>query len=70
MADGASITLRRHGNPTGPRIMFSHGNGLATDLYYPMWRLLMDRFDLVLWDLRNHGWNPVGRTRVVSCALN
>ena len=63
MADGASITLRRHGNPTGPRIMFSHGNGLAADLYYPMWRLLMDRFDLVLWDLRNHGWNPVGERR-------
>ena len=23
----------------------------------------MDRFDLVLWDLRNHGWNPVGERR-------
>ena len=40
MADGASITLRRHGNPTGPRIMFSHGNGLAADLYYPVWRFV------------------------------
>ena len=41
MADGAPITLRRHGNPSGPRI--SHGNGLAADLYYPLWSLLTDR---------------------------
>jgi pimeloyl-ACP methyl ester carboxylesterase len=60
MADGAIIKLRRHGNPTGPRIVLSHGNGLAADLYYPFWSLLADRFDIVLYDLRNHGWNPIG----------
>ncbi|MCY3641527.1 MAG: alpha/beta hydrolase, partial [Gammaproteobacteria bacterium] len=27
---------------------------------YPFWSLLMDRFDVVVFDLRNHGWNPVG----------
>ena len=37
----------------------SHGNGLAVDLYYPFWSLLTDDFDLIVYDLRNHGWNPV-----------
>ena len=54
------ITLRRHGNPDGPRLVLSHGNGLAVDLYYPFWSLLADDFDLVVYDLRNHGWNAVG----------
>ena len=60
MADGAAIILRRHGNPDGPRLVLSHGNGLAIDLYYPFWSLLQDDFDLMLYDLRNHGWNAVG----------
>ncbi len=56
-------TLRRHGNPDGPRLVLSHGNGLAIDLYYPFWSLLTDEFDLVVYDLRNHGWNAVGARR-------
>ena len=59
MADGAPITLRRHGNPFGARIVISHGNGLAADLYHPFWSLLTDRFDIILYDWRSHGWNPV-----------
>ena len=58
--DDTIITLRQHGNPSGPRLVLSHGNGLAIDLYYPFWSLLTDDFDLILYDLRNHGWNPVG----------
>ncbi|MCY4629986.1 MAG: hypothetical protein OXE75_03735, partial [bacterium] len=42
MADGTVITLRRHGNPDGRRLVLSHGNGLAIDLYYPFWSLLAD----------------------------
>ena len=53
------ITLRRHGNPDGMRLVLSHGNGLAIDLYYPFWSLLMDDFDVIVYDLRNHGWNEV-----------
>lgn len=60
MDDGASIILRRHGNPDGTRLVLSHANGLSTDTYYPFWSLLADRFDLILFDFRNHGWNPVG----------
>ena len=57
--DETNITLRRHGNPEGPRLVLSHGNGLAIDLYYPFWTLLTDDFDLIVYDLRNHGWNSV-----------
>ena len=56
-------TLRQHGNPSGPRVVISHGNGLAVDLYYPFWSLLADDFDLMVYDLRNHGWNSVGAQR-------
>ena len=55
-----AITVRRHGNPDGPRLVMSHGNGLAIDLYYPFWSLLADDFDLFVHDLRNHGDNALG----------
>ena len=57
--DDTVVTLRRHGNPAGPRLVLSHGNGLAIDLYYPFWSLLAVDFDLIVYDLRNHGWNAV-----------
>ena len=62
-ADGTPIALRRHGNPDGPRLVLSHGNGLAIDLYYPFWSRLADRFDLIVHDFRSHGWNPPGDIR-------
>ena len=58
--DDTVIILRRHGNPEGTRLVLSHGNGLAIDLYYPFWSLLNRDFDVVVHDLRNHGWNEVG----------
>ena len=63
MADGALVYVRRHGNAEGPRILLSHGCSLAIDTYYPYWSLLADRFDLFLFDLRSHGWNPTGNLR-------
>ena len=60
MDDGTPITLRRHGNPRGMRLVLSHANGLSADTYYPFWSLLTNRFDVILYDFRNHGWNPVG----------
>ncbi len=59
----AVTTVRRHGNSAGPRLVLTHGNGLAIDLYYPFWSLLADDFDLMVYDLRNHGWNGVGAQR-------
>jgi pimeloyl-ACP methyl ester carboxylesterase len=61
--DGSVTIVRRHGNPHGPRLLLGHGNGLAIDLYYPFWSLLADDFDLLVYDLRNHGWNEVGARR-------
>ncbi len=58
MEDGAVIRVRRHGNPDRPRIVLAHGNGFAIDAYYPFWRHLADRYDLAIYDQRNHGWNP------------
>lgn len=58
MADGAPIRVRRHGNRKGPRLVLCHGNGFAIDAYAPFWSLLTDRFDIVVYDQRNHGQNP------------
>jgi pimeloyl-ACP methyl ester carboxylesterase len=58
MEDGALIRVRRHGNIEGPRLILAHGNGFAIDAYYPFWKLLTDRYDVVLYDQRNHGHNP------------
>ncbi len=58
--DDVVTTVRRHGNPSGPRLVLSHGNGLAIDLYHPFWSLLVEDFDLFIYDLRNHGWNSLG----------
>lgn len=63
MEDGATIVLRRHGNPAGSRLVLSHGNGLAIDLYYPFWSLLTEDFDLIIYDLRNHGWNGLSTSQ-------
>jgi pimeloyl-ACP methyl ester carboxylesterase len=59
MDDGAIIHIRQHGNPSGPRLALSHGNGLAIDGYLPFWGRLRERFELILFDFRNHGQNPL-----------
>ena len=56
-------TVRRHGNPSGTRVLVSHGSGFAADLYYPFWSLLANDYDVMVYDLRNHGWNSVGTRR-------
>ncbi len=59
--DGYPILLRRHGNPNGPRLVISHGNGFAIDAYWPFWSRFVDGFDVFVFDIRSHGHNPVGR---------
>ncbi len=61
--EGTVTTVRRHGNPHGPRLVLSHGNGLAIDLYFPFWSMLANDFDLMVYDIRNHGSNKVGAQR-------
>ena len=55
--DGAAIRVRRHGNPDGVRLMLSHGNGFAADAYFPYWRHFLAKFDVLVFDFRNHGQN-------------
>jgi pimeloyl-ACP methyl ester carboxylesterase len=59
MDDGAVVRVRRHGNLAGPRLLLSHGNGFAIEAYYPFWSLLARRWEVVLFDQRNHGVNPL-----------
>ncbi len=58
MDDGAVIGIRQYGDPAGPRLVLSHGNGLAIDGYLPFWEPLCARYELILFDFRNHGRNP------------
>ena len=55
LSDGATILLRRAGNPEGPRLLVSHGTGFAIDGFARLWRPLAATCDLVLFDLRGHG---------------
>jgi pimeloyl-ACP methyl ester carboxylesterase len=55
--DGARIRMRRYGNPDGVRLLVTHGNGFAADAYYPYWRHLLSKFDVLVFDFRNHGQN-------------
>lgn len=55
--DGAKIRVRRHGRPEGVRLLLTHGNGFAADAYFPYWQHLLPRFDLLVFDFRNHGQN-------------
>jgi pimeloyl-ACP methyl ester carboxylesterase len=59
MADGAEIRLRRYGSRRGTRLALSHGNGLATNIYAPFWLPLTEDFELVVFDVRNHGQNAL-----------
>ena len=59
MRDGAEIRLRRYGNPGGTRLALSHGNGLAINAYAPFWVPLIENFDVVIFDARNHGENAL-----------
>ena len=59
LSDGALCRLRQHGNLFAPvRLFLSHGNGFAIDGYLSFWEPLLNAFELVVFDHRNHGWNP------------
>ncbi len=60
-ADGAEIAVERHSRPGAPRLVLSHGNGFAIGGYRKFWELLALDFELCLFDLRNHGRNPLHR---------
>jgi pimeloyl-ACP methyl ester carboxylesterase len=57
MTDGVELRVRRGGNPEGVRLYLSNGNGFAIDGYRVFWEPLLAEFDLILFDMRNHGRN-------------
>jgi pimeloyl-ACP methyl ester carboxylesterase len=58
--DGALLRVRRHGNAqAGTRLFVSHGNGFAIDGYIDFWGCFLADFDIVAFDMRSHGRNPV-----------
>jgi len=52
------LKARRHGNPQGPRLFVSHGNGFVIDGYFHFWRRFLADFDVIVFDMRSHGQNP------------
>ena len=58
MDDGAEIVIRRWGEPAAERVVMSHGNGLAIDAFVRFGAALDRRFEIVAFDMRNHGCNP------------
>lgn len=65
MDDGAIIALRRWGAPRAERVVISHGNGLAVDAFARFGAALAARFEVVAFDMRNHGRNH-GRNPVTA----
>ncbi len=59
MGDGAPVVVRRYARDGAVRLLVSNGNGFAVDGYYPFWGPLAERFEIVVFDMRNHGRNPV-----------
>ncbi len=58
MDDGAVFQMRSYGVADADvRLFISHGNGFAADGYVPFWEPLTDRFELIVFDFRNHGRN-------------
>ena len=60
MDDGAVVRVRQHSRGT-LRLLLSHGNGFAIDAYFPFWGPLLKQFEIVVFDIRNHGQNPLHR---------
>lgn len=58
MSDGAEIMIRRWNTGPSQRILISHGNGLAVDGFRAFGEALMDEFEVIAFDLRNHGRSP------------
>jgi pimeloyl-ACP methyl ester carboxylesterase len=58
MGDGAVVRVRRYARAGAVRLFVANGNGFASDGYYPFWGPLAAQFELVVFDARNHGWNP------------
>lgn len=58
MGDGAIVRVRRYARADAVRLFIANGNGFATDGYLPFWGPLLERFEIIAFDFRNHGQSP------------
>ena len=58
MGDEAVVRVRRHGNADGVRLFVSHGNGFASTATIRSGGPLAEQFEVIAFDVRNHGQNP------------
>lgn len=56
LADGVMTSVRVLGR--GPRLLFTHGSGFASDAFGPFLHGLAEKFEVVAFDLRGHGRGP------------
>lgn len=61
LSDGATISMRRWGAPKTERFVISHGNGLAVDGFQAFGSALSEEFELIAFDMRNHGDSGPGK---------
>src|SRR4051812_32637443 len=59
LEDGATASVRVYGR--GPRIIASHGNGLAIDAFQNFWGAFIADFETVVFDFRHHGRSSLYR---------
>jgi pimeloyl-ACP methyl ester carboxylesterase len=55
MSDGVALSVRRHARPGADRLVITHGNGFAVDGYRAFWEPLLADYEVVVFDMRNHG---------------
>ena len=55
LSDGARIAIRRWGAPKAKRMVISHGNGLAIDGFRAFGEALRGDYEVIAFDMRNHG---------------
>jgi pimeloyl-ACP methyl ester carboxylesterase len=54
---GGRIFMRRSGNPANPKLLLLHGWAVHGGMYQGMRALLEERFELLVPDLRGHGYS-------------
>ena len=60
LSDGAGVALRRWGGQGAQRIVISHGNGLAIEGFRDFATALQAEFEVIAFDMRNHGASGPG----------
>ena len=58
--DGTLLAAHVYGPSDAPRLVMSHGNGMAMGGYRTFWQALTSDFQVVIFDVRGHGLSQSG----------